>query len=108
MLVIISVQGLWSSLSLGSGKVYSGPLPPFLWDSGCCAPVALDQGLGWSLGTPRLTWALGSELSACGLCLGGGQTLLSWGATALMPVLSLRKAPTCPSPSVHGRQLLFS
>ena len=38
---------------------------------------------------PRLTWALVSESSTCRLCLGDGQRLLSWGASALIPVLFL-------------------
>ena len=94
-------------LSLGPEKVYSGLWTPFLWGCWGCAPVGLDQGLGWSLGTPRLTWALGSESSACGLCLCVGPTLLSWGAAGSSPVrpLSGGLPHLCPPGSMGAASL---
>ena len=72
-----------------SGWLHPGCEASLLWMTGGHSVCWGCLGLSWSCETLRLTWALGSDLSTCGLWLGGGQMLLSWGAAGLSPVIFL-------------------
>ena len=104
----ISVWGWWPFISLGSGKLYLGLLPPF---SGPSRFSSSWVGSGAELVTwnPQADLGFGVRIGCLWVVPGRGSDAGHlWSSGTHAYAFSLRRAPASPSPWVHGIRIPFS